>query len=298
MHLTMLSPMFELIAKPLRSPLEMSLNTSRLPGERYDMPKGDNGYFGPGSVTWKVHGDPSLFIGGFAALIFQTLHPLAMAGVAEHSDFKIRPLVRLSRTGSFLASTTYGATTVADKSIKIVTQMHKKVTGITSDGRPYSAIDPDLLTWVHACEVYCFVKANRRYSLNRISKDEIDNYLNEYSIIPKKLGAKWVPTNYLDLKKYFDDIKPELKATDEALDTIDFLFNPDSQKPAKNSALITLGYKTLLMGSIRIIPNWATQMLNISKPPEFFGLGLETGPVWSLLNFLRFISYCCGSISS
>jgi uncharacterized protein (DUF2236 family) len=261
------------------------LNTSRLPGERYDAPLGDKGYFGPDSITWKVHADPAMFIGGFAALILQTLHPLAMAGVAEHSDFKIRPLVRLSRTGSFLASTTYGPTEVANKAINIVTKMHKKVNGTAPDGRKYSALDPDLLTWVHACEVYCFVKANRRYSLNRISKNQIDQYLAEYSVIPIKLGATWVPKSYMELKSYFEEIKPELKATDEALDTIDFLFNPKPKSPAA----VNLGYKTLLFGSVRIIPDWATSMLKMTKTPEIFGVGIETGAVWSMLNFLRFI---------
>src|SRR5215213_5295543 len=62
----------------------------------------DVGLFGPDSVTWRVHGTPAMIIGGMRALFLQTLHPLAMAGVADHSDYRHDPLGRLHRTGDFV----------------------------------------------------------------------------------------------------------------------------------------------------------------------------------------------------
>src|SRR5688500_516301 len=73
-----------------------------------DVSTGDPGLFGPDSVTWKVHADGAMFVGGIRALFLQTMHPLAMAGVADHSDFRSDPLQRLANTARYLGVTTYG----------------------------------------------------------------------------------------------------------------------------------------------------------------------------------------------
>ena len=74
-------------------------------------------WFGPDSVVWLVHGDLAMLVGGLRALLLQTLHPLAMAGVAEHSDYRADPLGRLRRTGAFLAATTFGTATEAEHAV-------------------------------------------------------------------------------------------------------------------------------------------------------------------------------------
>src|SRR5688500_9257071 len=110
---------------------------------------GDFGLFGPGSAVWKVHSDPSMLIGGVRALMLQTLHPLAMAGVAKHSNYREDPFGRLHRTGAFLGATTFGTTATAERAIAQVRAIHPHVKGVAPDGRPYSADDPHLLAWVH-----------------------------------------------------------------------------------------------------------------------------------------------------
>ena len=142
------------------APVVASLSVDRLPFEQYTDPPGDPGLFGPGSATWRgprrpVDADRRAGI----TLLLQALHPLAMAGVAEHSTCE-DPLGRLSRTGSFVTGTTYGSTESAERLIKLVKGIHRRVRG-TRRRPPYSASDPDLVTWVHATEVANFLKAWR-----------------------------------------------------------------------------------------------------------------------------------------
>ena len=90
----------------------------------------------------QVHGDSSMFIGGIRALLLQSLHPLAMAAVAKHSDDRADPWGRLQRTSYFLAVTSFGRAEDARAAIARVRAVHEHVTGTAPDGRPYAASDP------------------------------------------------------------------------------------------------------------------------------------------------------------
>ncbi|MCW2686118.1 MAG: hypothetical protein JWR37_1008, partial [Mycobacterium sp.] len=108
----------------------------------------------------RVHGDASMFVGGLRALLLQSLHPLAMAGVAGHSDYRGDPWGRLQRTSTFLAVTTYGPAADAQRAVDRVRGIHQQVRGVAPDGRPYHATDPHLLEWVHIAEVDSFLLAH------------------------------------------------------------------------------------------------------------------------------------------
>jgi uncharacterized protein (DUF2236 family) len=141
-----------------------SLTTGSGPSLDYSSPPGDPGLFGPDAVCWKVHADfTSMMTGGVSALLLQALHPVALAGVWDHSTFRTDILGRLRRTATFIAGTTYGNKHDALALIERVKQIHLSVTGTAPDGRPYRASDPELLTWVHVAEVSSFLKAHLRY---------------------------------------------------------------------------------------------------------------------------------------
>jgi uncharacterized protein (DUF2236 family) len=135
----------DLLALPrnqVTAALQRAFEVARFPQEQYTDPPGDPGLFGPESVTWRVNGDASLVIGGLSALMLQALHPLALAVVFDHSNFKEQPLRRLSRTASFVRATTYASTPVAESVIATVRQMHTRVVGVAPHGVPYRADDP------------------------------------------------------------------------------------------------------------------------------------------------------------
>src|SRR5471030_861408 len=138
-----------------------SLTTGSGPSVDYSSPPGDPGLFGPDAICWKVHADfTSMMTGGVSALLLQALHPIALAGVWDHSTFRTDILGRLRRTATFIAGTTYGNQHDALALIERVRRIHLSVTGVTPDGRPYRASDPELLTWVHVAEVSSFLKAH------------------------------------------------------------------------------------------------------------------------------------------
>ena len=116
-----------------------------------------------GGAAWLVHAEASMMVGGIRALLLQSLHPVAMQGVGEHSDFRQDPLGRLRRTVFFVGTTTYCALPEAEAAIEAVRRVHLGVSGVTPEGRRYRADDPDLLAWVHASEVDSFLEAFLRY---------------------------------------------------------------------------------------------------------------------------------------
>ena len=173
------------------------------------MISGDSGLFGPESVTWKVHGHPATLIGGMRALLVQALHPLAMAGVAEHSDFRSDPWGRLRRTSEFVMVATYGTTAEAEAFGERVQRVHRRVQGIDPvTGRSYRAGDPELLAWVHNVLAHSLLLAKRRYG-GGISKAEADRYLVEMVRMAELVGTPpgLVPTTTGDLGDYLRGVR-------------------------------------------------------------------------------------------
>ncbi len=190
----------------------------------------DPGWFGPDSMTWRLHADRSMLIGGLRALYLQVLHPLAMAGVAEHSTYREDPLGRLARTGRFVAATTYGTRAEAERAVGVVRSIHDRVHGIASDGRAYDANDPALLAWVHNTEVDSFVTAYRRYGTGPLSDADADRYVAEMSTVGRRLGAEDVPETAAGLSAWIDGV-PDLAMTAEARAAIRFLVLPNLPLP-------------------------------------------------------------------
>jgi uncharacterized protein (DUF2236 family) len=196
---------------------------------------GDPGYFGPDSVTWRVHADGSMLIGGLRALFFQMMHPLAMAGVAEHSDYKRHPLDRLANTSQFVAVTTFGTKEQADQAFAMVDRVHQRVRGTAPDGRPYSATDPHLVSWVHHAEVVSFLAAYQRYGVLPLSNSEADAYVNEMAIICERLGGETPARSVAELHDVLNAFEPELVASDQARDASRWLLRaplPLTARPA------------------------------------------------------------------
>lgn len=166
---------------------------------QFDSPVGDQGLFGPDSIAWKVGSDAAMLIGGVRALLMQTVHPLAMAGVAEHSSYRSDPWGRLQRTAMYVSTTTFGSSAAAREMIERVTTVHRSVTGVALDGRFYSALDPELLCWVHVTEVDSFAQAVRAYGTVSLSDSDIDQYLDEMVLVGGLMGAEGIPRNREEL---------------------------------------------------------------------------------------------------
>ncbi|AOE87455.1 oxygenase MpaB family protein [Pseudomonas sp. TCU-HL1] len=229
----------------------------------FENPKGDPGLFGPDSLTWKVHGDfTSMMIGGISALLLQMLHPLALSGVWDHSNFRQDMLGRLRRTGQFISGTTYGTRKDADWLIDKVRTIHSHVTGTAADGRPYAASDPDLLTWVHVAEVSCFLKAHLRYLNPHLSGEDQDRYYAEIARVAERLGARNVPKSRQEVADYLDAMRPQLRCDERSLEVVRILLGaPAPSAMARPFSIL------MMQAGIDLLPDWASAMLGLHQRP-------------------------------
>ena len=252
----------EFIRRPIERQI-MSLTGLSLGQLDLETPKGDPGLFGPDSISWRVHGDfTSMLIGGISALMLQALHPLALAGVWDHSNFRQDMLGRLRRTGQFISGTTFGSTADANWLIDKVRTIHLQVIGTGLDGKPYAASDPELLTWVHVAEVSNFLAAHLRYRNPHLSAEDQDRYYDEIALVAERLGATQVPRSRQQIAEYLDQIRPQLRCDERSHEVIRMLLN------APAPSLLAKPFGALMMqAGIDLLPDWASDQLELEQRP-------------------------------
>ncbi|RKE17354.1 uncharacterized protein (DUF2236 family) [Streptomyces sp. TLI_171] len=180
-------------------------------------------WFAPDRAIRLVHGDASMFVGGLAALLVQSLHPSAMAAVAAHSGYRSDPWGRLQRTSTFLAFTTFGTAEDARAAVARVRAVHARIRGTTAAGRPYRADDPHLLAWVHAVETDSFLRAHQAYGAARLDPAGCDAYVADMAEVAAALGVEGPPRSRAELAAVLRSYRPELAMTAEARDAARFL---------------------------------------------------------------------------
>jgi len=222
---------------------------------------GEDGPLGPDSVAWRVHADPAMFVGGLRALLVQTLHPLAMAGVADHSDYRHDPFGRLHRTSAFVGNTTYGSWEQALGAVAVVRRVHVHVRGTAPDGRPYAASDPHLISWVHIAEIDSFLRAYQRYGAKPLTPDEADQYVAELAMVAELLDAETVPRSVADLRALLEEFRPELKVGDQARDALRFLMWPPVPMAMRGV------YGLVAAAAVGLLPGFARRDLGLPTVP-------------------------------
>lgn len=192
------------------------------------MAAGDLGLFGPGSVTWRVHEEPILVLGGLRALFLQALHPRAIAGVVQNSGYKADPWGRLVRTINYVATTIYGTTPEAEAAADRVRVVHARMWATDPvTGEQFRVDDPELLRWVHVTEVDSYATTARRAGV-RLRPEQWDAYHAEQGRRARLVGLDpaAVPATTSQVLEYYRDIRPQLKMTRDAADTLVFLSLP------------------------------------------------------------------------
>ncbi len=209
-----------------------------------------------------VHGDASMFIGGLRALLLQSLHPLAMAGVANYSDYRKDPWGRLQRTADFLAATSFGPANEAQRIVERVKAVHLKVNGVASDGRIYSATDPHLLKWVHIAEIDSFLYTYQKFSKAPLDQAGRDGYVKDAAYVARAVGVIDPPETEAEMREMINSYRPELKSTRESRDATKYLlFKPPLPGAAK------IAYWLLMVATVSTLPAWTRIPLRVGYLP-------------------------------
>lgn len=217
-------------------------------------------WFTPADPIWQVHNDAAMYCSGITALLTQSLHPLAMAGVLGHSGYRSDPWGRLQRTSDYIGRTTFGTIPDAESTIARVRAVHDRVRGTAPDGRPYRASDPHLLLWVHVAEIDSFLRGYQALS-GRLSATAADQYVAQCAEIAERLGVVAPPRSVEALDAALDDFRSELVPSDAARDVARFLLRepplPVWARP---------GFGLLARGGITLLHPWARELLRLSDP--------------------------------
>lgn len=228
------------------------------------------GWFADDAPIRRVHADASMFVGGLRALLFQSLHPLAMAGVAQHSDYRRDPWGRLQRTADFLAATTFGPASQAEQAVDRVRRVHRRVEGVAPNGEPYSANDPHLLEWVHIAELDSFLAAHDRYGDEPLVGDERDRYVADAAVVARALGVIDPPDTEARLRDRLAEFRPELRGTSEARAAARYLLlQPPLPLPAR------VPYGLIAGAAVALMPTWTRLPLRLPWLPVSEALALR-----------------------
>ncbi|MER8030283.1 oxygenase MpaB family protein [Streptomyces bauhiniae] len=240
-------------------------------------------WFAPDRPIRVVHGDASMFPGGLAALLLQSLHPLAMTAVADHSDYRNDPWGRLARTSTFLAYTTYGAADDAQRAVDRVRAVHEHIQGRTADGEPYHAADPHLLAWVHSAEVYCFLTAHQRYGQRPLDAAGRDAYVADMAVVATAMGIENPPTTVRELRTRLNSYRPELRLTPQTREAVHYiLLRPPLPAP------VLPPYLLLGAAAVSLLPTWSRAQLGLPVLPrtERWCVGPAGAGVTALIRWL------------
>jgi uncharacterized protein (DUF2236 family) len=223
-------------------------------------------WFPEGAPIRRVHGDASMFVGGVRALLLQSLHPLAMAGVAAHSGYKGDPWGRLARTSHFLAVTTFGPAEDAEAMVRRIRAVHERVRGTAPDGRPYAASDPHLLRWVHIAEIDSFLRSHQRFGQWPLDAAGRDRYVAETARVASALGVLDPPRSEGELRAQLEEYRPELAATPAAREAARFiLLTPPLPLLARAP------YAAIAAAAVDMLPGWACMQLRLMPVPAVVG---------------------------
>ena len=224
----------------------------------------DDGFFGPGSVSWRVAIDLSSTVAGLRALLLQALHPLAMAGVDQHSGWRRDPVGRLAATSAYLATVNFGERAAAERAAARVRRIHEHVRGTDPvTGRPYAASDPALLLWVHATFVDSLVVACELFG-TALPPAAADRYVAEMTVAAELVGvpAGMAPASLAALRQYLASVRPDLRCTPAAAESAGYLLDP----PGLDSEIAGI-WLDIRAGATGSLPHWARELYGFPAQP-------------------------------
>ncbi|GAA0931119.1 oxygenase MpaB family protein [Nonomuraea longicatena] len=224
--------------------------------------------FGPGSVTWRVMGEPILLVGGFRALLMQGLHPRAMRGVLQNSALMDpdEAWARFRRTSEFVRVRTYGTLAEVERAGRRVRRIHATLSAVDPDtGERYHLDEPDALRWVHLGEVDSYLSVARRAGLP-ITDADADRFVAEWRRAAEVVGLapESVPGSVAQLRASIEAERPRLRLVPEA--THPLLQSLNAPLPAR-LAPFRPALPALTLLAFASLPRWARRLYGLPASP-------------------------------
>ena len=163
-----------------------------------------------------------LLAGGARAILLQLANPAVGRGVAEHSDFAYRPLVRLRGTLTYLYVVAFGTADEVARIARAVGRAHAPVRG---DG--YDAREVALQVWV-AATIYDTAVRMHELVFGPLPAGEAQALLDRSAAIATTLGvprASW-PATAGDFAEYWSRCEAGLRVDDPARGVARALLHP------------------------------------------------------------------------
>ena len=223
----------------------------------------DDGFFGPASVSWRVSTDLAAPIAGLRSLLLQALHPLAMAGVDQHSGWRQDPIGRLAATSAYVTTVSFGERAAVQQAAARVRRIHERVRGVDPvTGHGYAAGDPALLLWVHAALVDSAIAAGEAFGASLSAADR-DRYVAEMVTAAELVGVPraLVPASLGALGRYIASVRPQLRCTPAAAESMAYLLDP----PGLDEDIAEI-WQDIRDGAIAVQPDWARQLYGYRAP--------------------------------
>jgi uncharacterized protein (DUF2236 family) len=194
------------------------------------MTSNDDGYFGPESVSWRVHREVTVLFGGARALLMQAAHPLVVAGANQTRMYERDPWKRLQRTLILTYTLTFGTKAQAHTAAEKINDVHARINGVDPvTGKRYDALDPELLLYVHACLVDSALLFER-LTVGALDDDgrqrfhEEQMLAAELCLVPRDL----IPPTWRGLRAWLADVadRGELQVTEGARRVLHLFLDP------------------------------------------------------------------------
>lgn len=249
--------------EPLRRRIVAGVRATFNEGDEGAEPRGvsDEALFAQDTPIRMVHADiVGMMVGGIRGLFLQMLHPHALQGVLDFSNFRADMHGRLARTARFIADTTFAHRDVAMASIERVNRIHRAVRGTLPDGSPYAATDPRTLAWVHVAEATSFLAGYMRVTRPDMPGHEQDEYFRQFAIVASALGADPVPTDRREAEAIFRELRNDLRTSPQAIEVAAFVasIRPEGAPQALQEAIVA--------EAIALLPPFARSMLGLPRP--------------------------------
>lgn len=229
-------------------------------------PAADYGFFGPGSVAWRVWSYPtSLLLGFMRAVVIEELDPFLVASVAESGQVRQRTPLRYDRTLQYFAMVIFGDAQSVLKSADVLMKIHSRAVGLEPvTGRQFDASDPDSQLWIHVTAWHSILYTYEVFGPGKLNAADEAEFWRQCAVAAEfqTIDPATVPTTREGIRTYFEEFRPKLLGSEVAQDMMDYLLDLTGEilPAAVPTAVRHVLNAVVRRGVIATLPRWMRRL--------------------------------------